>query len=115
MTKGEMFAAVWIAFLLLFIVGLLGLQVFKAVGTHRDETFTVNKSERIAEGKGGRYLIFTNKGVYENTDSLLNGKFNSSDVYAQIEKDKKYECDVIGWRFPFLSWYPNIIKCEEIK
>ena len=67
-----------------------------------------------------KYLIYckTDDGetkVFENTDALLIGKFNSSDIYAKIEKDKKYKIKVYGYRFPFLSWYENIISVEEIE
>lgn len=91
---------------------MFGLNIFKSLATHRNETITINKTERIAEDKSARYLVFTNKGVYENTDSFWNGKFNSSDLYNQLEAGKTYECDVIGWRNGFFSWYPNLISCE---
>lgn len=52
-------------------------------------------------------------GVYENTDSLLRMKFNSADVYGQLQNGKTYTCDTYGWRVPFFSIYPNIVKCEE--
>lgn len=93
-------------------IGLEGVSLYGSVATHRTETFTVEKSERINEGRSSRYLIFTDRGVYENTDSLVNGKFNSSDVYSQLEAGSTYACDVTGWRVPFLSWYPNVIACE---
>jgi hypothetical protein len=88
-----------------------------AVHTHKQVTFTVSKSERVvnSSGEGARYLVYTNKGVYENTDSFWNGKWNSSDLYNQIQVGKKYSCDTTGWRNGFFSWYPNLISCEEQK
>lgn len=99
----------------LVFLGLIFVGFYKATATHRQETFTIDKSERIAESKGGRYLLYTDNGVYENTDSFWNGKFNSSDLYAQIQANHKYNCDVIGWRVPFFSWYPDVLSCKEVK
>ncbi len=104
---------IFIVGIILVLVGSIFLAFYKDAATHRNETFTVQKSERIADGRSGRYLLFTDKGVYEDTDSLYNGKFNSSDVYAQLIAGKAYTCDVVGWRNGFFSWYPNVIKCDE--
>lgn len=103
-----------IAIVLLLVAAPL-FTFYKTVGTHRNETFTINKTERIMDGRDSKYLVYTSSGVFENTDSLLNGKFNSSDVYNELKDNQKYTCDVVGWRVPFLSWYPNIIKCQEEK
>lgn len=97
----------------ILILGIPIINMVKAYGTQRYETIFVNKSERITEGKSSRYLVYTKEGVYENTDSLFLGKFNSSDLYNQIQQNKQYECLVTGWRIPFFSDYPNLIKCEE--
>jgi hypothetical protein len=100
-------------FAVLLIFAIAGISIYKSIATHRDETFTVKKSERITESNNSsRYLIYTEQGVYENTDSLLNGKFTSSDLYNELAAGRTYTCDVIGWRAPFLSWYPNIISCD---
>ncbi len=77
-------------------------------------TFTVNKAERVVSGKTSKYLIFTDKGVYENTDALWHGKWNSSDVYNKIATKKTYEARTYGWRMPFFSVYPNILDVREL-
>ena len=70
----------------------------------------VNK-ERITTQEGnGKYLIFTENEVFENTDDLFLLKFNSSDLYNQLKVNKNYKVKVIGWRIPFFSMYRNIIK-----
>lgn len=84
---------------------------------NRDTTVaTVGKSERVCSGgQVGtcRYLVFTDRGVFENTDSLWNMKFDSSDMYAKISPNKTYEFYVVGWRIPFLSMYKNILNIRE--
>lgn len=99
--------------IILVLILIFGFPFIKNVMTHRDVDFTVTKSERIVTNNDSKYLVFTDNGVYENTDTIWNGKFNSSDLYANIKEGKKYTCDVVGWRVPFLSWYPNLISCEE--
>lgn len=65
-----------------------------------------------------KYLIFTKINneeiqVFEITDSFIQGRWNSSDVYADIEVGKTYSFEVVGKRIPFFSMYPNIIRYKE--
>lgn len=103
-------------FLPIFLIIVIFTVLYQ---TTRDETVaTVVKSERVCEsGKDGecKYMIFTKDEVLENSDSLLNMKFNSSDYYANIEVGKTYEFYVVGWRVPFFSMYRNILDYSEIK
>lgn len=106
-----------VTIVVLLIGNTIGLSIYQAIATHRQETFTVNKSERIVDGggKSSRYLIYTNKGVYQDADSFWNGKWNSSDLYNDIKVNKTYTCDVTGWRNGFFSWYPNVVRCDDAK
>lgn len=60
------------------------------------------------------YLIYTDVGTFKNTDELLFGKFNSSDIYGQIIIGNKYELTTVGLRIPILSEYPNIIEIKPV-
>lgn len=67
----------------------------------------------------GKYLVYCedengNVIVFENSDNLLRGKINSSDMYAQLEEGHKYRLTVVGWRIQFFSTYQNIIKVREV-
>lgn len=77
----------------------------------------VESKERITTGSGesisSKYMVYTDKGVFECTDSWLFFKFNSSDVYSKFEEGETYKVKVAGWRAPFLSWYKNIISIKE--
>lgn len=53
--------------------------------------------------------------VYENTDILWRGKFDSSNFYADMEIGKTYNVTLVGFRIPFFSWYENIVSYEEIE
>lgn len=112
-----------------YVVGIvIGLIVLMVVGTviflsvypsthHTQRTFTVNKTENVATNgsNGHEYLIYTDQGTFKDVDSVLNRKYNSSDLYGQIEAGKKYSCDTTGFRFQFTSDYPNLISCTEVK
>jgi hypothetical protein len=52
---------------------------------------------------------------YEITDSALANRYDSSDLYAEIDVGKTYEFIVGGNRIPFMSWYPDIFSVTEIK
>lgn len=109
-----------VAFIAIFTLGLMPRLVFhnQYVMTVTDKDVKHYKSGNDYEDK---YLIFTKNNetgdvrVFENTDSLIPLKFNSSDIYASIEIGKTYEFDVRGLRIPFLSEYQNIYNIQDIK
>lgn len=74
------------------------------------------KAERVTTGSGdsmrSKYLVFTDKGVFENTDTIFYGKWNSSDFYARMNMGDVCNFTVTGWRVPFLSWYQNIVEMD---
>jgi hypothetical protein len=108
------------------MIGLVGLVVISSVGTSiaahfdRDTYIGIVTEKQIKRyNEQDKYLIFTKLSngevrVFENTDSLIEGKFNSSDVYGSIEKGKTYKFETYGWRLPFFSAYENIIGAKEI-
>ncbi len=99
---------------LLILVGI-GTTLYSTYGTQRTVDFTVNHKERTG-GEDGKYLVFTDEeGVFENKDAFLYLKFDSSDVYNQLQEGGEYRCEVYGWRFGLFSWYPNIKSCETLK
>lgn len=97
------------------IVALLvvGAQLLFVNPTKTEVIFTVNDKERVSYNDVGSYLIYTSDEVFKNSDDWRVGKFNSSDLYGQLEVGKTYQCKVYGWRVPFLSWYRNIYDCKE--
>lgn len=112
-------------FFYLFTALFLLSLVFTVAGCLKQETVTVTVTdkERIVESSGegtsSRYLIFTETEdgtveVFENTDALWFGKFNSSDVQGQLRVDETYRLRVYGWRVPLLSMYRNIIDAEKL-
>lgn len=83
-----------------------------------DVTIKVTKTDRIVETSGSgkdlsvssKYLVYTKDETFENTDSWVFGKFNSSDFQGRLITDSTYKVKVVGWRLPFFSTYRNIVK-----
>ena len=111
----KMLMLITIAILLVF-----GYPIAYYFSTKQVE-FTITKMDRITtstgsgkmEGTSSKYLIFTNNEVFEDTDSWLFVKFNSSDIYSKLQIGSTYKVKVTGWRVPFLSWYRNIISIKN--
>ncbi len=78
----------------------------------------VKDKERVMFGIGdamtSKFLVYTTSETFENTDSILLGKWNSADIQGSIDTNTKYRVTVYGWRVPALSWYRNIITCHKI-
>jgi hypothetical protein len=96
----------------------VGAWVVAYKNSERTVTFTVEDKERVCSGSTDgqsscKYLIFTDTGTYSVQDSFIIWRFNSSDVYGRIKESQTYEADVIGWRIPFLSKYPNIVETRS--
>lgn len=103
----------------LFALGVCALGIGKCTYhtsvEEKQTTFTINKMEVKRDDDFDRYLIFTDKGVYENTDSMFKFKFNSSDLHNELQPGKTYQAITVGPRIQFLSMYPNVIKAQEIR
>ncbi|MBC5675588.1 hypothetical protein H8S76_25485 [Blautia sp. NSJ-34] len=111
------------------VLSIVGIIIIFSIAFYRPINKVSNKREATAvvtdkvvknSSDQGRYLIFTededgNINTYEITDSLLAGRFDSSDLYASIKVGGKYRFEIGGSRNQVLSWYPNIYSCELIE
>ena len=95
---------------------LVGSVVYVSViGYTNEQTIEITvKDKYIKQSKDSKYIVVdTNGNAYEITDLTFKGKFNSTDIYNQIEIGKTYIITMTGKRIHFLSMYPNINKVEE--
>lgn len=90
----------------------------------KEYTITVTDKERIVEHNNdqssSKYLVFGEDKngdvlVFENSDVLIRGKWNSSTIQGSLKEGNTYKVVVVGYRIPILSCYENIISCEEIE
>lgn len=110
-----------IAFMIILIALLVFSIGFKIYSYTVEETIvvTIEDKERINQEDESYYLVFaTNETgdsiVFKNVDSLLAGKWNSSNVQGALKIGKTYEVTLRGLRIPFLSQYQNIISYKEV-
>lgn len=105
----------WIVATLLVTI-CMGLSAGFTYATAETVTATVTKTERITTGSGdtisSKYLVFTTRETFENSDCLWYGKFNSSDIQGRLTPGT-YSMKVYGWRIPFLSSYRNILEVSS--
>lgn len=110
---GCLAALIGVLFVLFVGYGLVSC----GVGTYRQGEITFTVNEKIQKSSGDddqKYLIFTDHGVYQNTDNILRGKTHSSDLEAQLKVGHKYRCTWIGYRWGLDSEYRNLLKCAEV-
>ena len=83
-----------------------------------EDTVTITVEDKAVKRHGDsddKYLIYTDNGTYEITDSLAYWRWDSSDLYGKMKVGHTYECKICGWRIPFFSTYKNIIEATEVQ
>lgn len=95
------------------ILAILASPVYQ-YGTVKTLTnVLVEEKERVTDGNQSKYLIFTEHEVFENTDTILFFKWNSSDVYSRLKEGRVCSSITVNkWRIPLLSTYRNIIEAN---
>lgn len=92
----------------------LGIAIHAYTSSTRQVTVTVQNEARVCSNDGNgvscQYLIYTSGGTFKDTDSLIAGKFSSSDLYGQLQNGHTYTLEVRGYRIPWMSEYPNILR-----
>lgn len=102
-----------IAVLAILVVGSCSTWTyFRDIQTGQ-ATFVVTRLTDQATDKGHQYLVFTDHGVYQDTDNLFQAKFDSSDLWNKLRVGVRYTCTYTGWRLPLLSSYRNLIDCHR--
>ena len=109
---------VFMAAIGLGITGVVGTNVAYQVSGPETVRVTVTDKDREVHGSGkdttSKYMVYTDREVFENTDSLLRGKFNSSDVQGQLVEGGTYDLTVYGFRNNFFSIFRNITDVKHV-
>jgi hypothetical protein len=108
-----------IAIGIVVFLGIIALTVGNPYGNDRQVTIHVTDKDRVCSSDSGdgtrtcQYLVYTDEGTFKNVDSILNHKWNSSDVQGELKRDHTYVVKVEGFRSGWRSEYPNIISVVE--
>ncbi|MBI1214472.1 MAG: hypothetical protein GC185_01475 [Alphaproteobacteria bacterium] len=108
-----------LAFAAVAVVGVGSEYMYQTSGHEHVIATVTDKDRQITTDSDGhaqsKYIVFTDKEVFENSDSLLRGKFNSSDIQGKLKRDCTYDFEVYGYRNHFFSVYRNIIDATPVK
>ena len=99
-------------FAVILLALFLGGSLINSV-SEKKYVATVTEKDTKLKDDDEKYLIYTKlengeTRVFEITDNLYEFKFNSSDIYAEIQEGETYEFFTTGFRVPVLSMYENI-------
>lgn len=101
--------------LIIIIVGAIFINI-ATIGYSNKEIIEIEVKDKYIKRNAEKdiYMIVdTENNTYQITDLLFIGKFNSTDIYNQLEIGKKYMIEVTGIRNQVLSLYKNINKIIE--
>jgi len=99
----------YLLFLLFLTIGIFSIFIFLNYTNGQDRIIHI-KSVTNVTGEKVKYLVFTKEGVFENTDRIFIGKFNSSDLQNELMGKKVCKVHTLGYRIHILSEYPDIVK-----
>lgn len=100
---------------LLILLSVPGGFLYYKYGTIRTIEFRVNKTEDARlKGSHRSYMVYTDKGVFENARSVWHWKRDHSELHNMLLVHERYRCKVYGWRILLLDWYPNLISCSQL-
>lgn len=100
-------------------LGILGVTIyFGTVEYQNEETIEITVKDKYIKRNGDTdlYLVASEEGeTYKIEDLVFKGKFNSTDLYNELEAGKKYKITTTGIRLQYFSMYKNINKIEQIE
>lgn len=119
MNKADIFSLVLLIIAAILIVVMLASFVIVPLHNAGSGTYLVT-DKTIRQNSDGHYLVFAQdvntgeKEVFEIRDTWLNGIFNASDIYGDVEVGATYTFVLKGYRIPFFSWYKMIVSYERV-
>lgn len=102
--------------ILIIIIGALFVKL-ATIGYSNKEVIAIEVKDKYIKRQGTGesakdvYMVVDmDNNIYQITDLFFVGKFNSSDIYNQLDIGQAYLVEVTGVRNRFFSWYKNINK-----
>lgn len=99
---------------------MIGLIIFFPHFVRSTSIVTITNKRVIKRDNVDTYLIYTqtengNIKIFNNTNSLLELKIHSEDLYWGLVINRKYEIKAYGLSVPLLSHYQNIKSIKGVK
>lgn len=112
----EFFNKTIVIVVIVIIFGAIFGVVFNGyLNSQSKEIIVSDKYIKRVNDKDVYLVVDEDKNTYKISDLFFKLKFNSTDIYNQLEKDERYKIHTTGFRIKFLSEYPNINKVEEVQ
>lgn len=110
--KGFLFILPLVVIVLVLVSAVFIYGITYAL-TEGQETITIKDKWVKYDGDDAKYLISSEDGqVFQITDSLFKWRWDSSNLYAEINEGESCQIETQGWRFGFMSDYKNIITAR---
>ena len=113
---------IWAAFGVVFAIvitsAMFCMSWYKNSETVVTGTVTDKYVKNNRDSASQFYIVIDSGDVYENTDSVTFGKYNSADLQAQVHVGDNVEMHVAGKRNSLWSEFRNVIsitKIEDVK
>ena len=91
------------------------LQIISLIVTAFEKEIEV-REKYVKSGKTPNFCVIDSEGnTYIILDRLILMEFNSGDDYAMMKEGGKYKVRGYWFRFPVLSWYPQIYAVKKSK
>ena len=102
----------------IIILGILGFVIYcSTIDYQNEETIEITVKDKYIKryNDSDTYLVVSEDGeTYKIEDLLFKGKFNSTDLYNQLDIGKTYKITTTGIRLQYFSMYKNINKIEKV-
>lgn len=102
-----------VAFIASYIVYTL-FQLIAVFATSFEKEIEI-REKYVKSGKTPIFCVIDSEGnTYIIVDRLILLEFNSGDDYAMMKEGGKYNVKGYWFRFPVLSWYPQIYAVKKV-
>lgn len=100
----------------LALILVLGVVFASCSSYYKDSQvkITVTGKESVNTGDGHEYRVYTKDETYVMKDSLLKGRFRTSNDYGALQSGHTYICTKFGWRVPLFSMFQNLRDCKPV-
>ena len=117
--RNKNFLKLKIGTVIISVIVMLGAVMFFPHFFRNTYIVTIASKRVVRHDNIDTYLIYTQKEdgsivIFKDTNSLLEFKIHSEDVYWGLTINRKYEIKAYGFSIPLLSSYQNIIKIKGV-
>ena len=101
--------------ILTFIIIMIIINLAAIFLTKFTKTVTINEKYVRPSIRYMKYQFSDEQGnTYQLTDSMYLLEFDSADDYAKLSIGSTYKIHGYWFRFPLLSWFPQVYKLSSI-